>query len=156
MTCWLLCKTGHWSLLTTHTKPVKPELYLRPPLDETKMEPYYDQQMAVLSTLKQFTSSYDHVGTREPPKTQLSSILPIKVNPSIPGTQRKDHANHVRRSNRLLNSNSLGNLRLETLKPWHDAITEFELIVHEGQQCLDLAAEISDLGEEMLMEFVHD
>ena len=156
MTCWLLCKAGQWSLLTTHTKPVKPELCLRPPLDETKMEPYYDHQMAVLSTLKQLASSYDHVRTREPPKTLLSSLLPIKVNPSIPRTQRKDHANHVRRTIKLLNSNSLGNLCLETLKQWHDAITEFKRIVHGGQQCLDLASEISDLGDGMLMEFVHD
>ena len=80
---------------------VKLERCLRTPLDETKMEPYHDQQMAALSTLKPIASSFDHVGTREPPKTQLSSILPIKVNPSIPGTQRKDH---VRLSIELLDS----------------------------------------------------
>ena len=70
--------------------------------------------------------------TREPPKTRLSSILPYNVNPSIPGTRRKDHANHVPRSIELLDSNSLENLRLETLKQSHDAITEFKRIVHEG------------------------
>ena len=47
---------------------VKPELSLRTPLDETKMEPDCDQQMELLSTLKLVASSYDHVGTREPPK----------------------------------------------------------------------------------------
>ena len=82
---------------------VKPERCLQTRLDETKMEHYHDQQMAVLSLLKPNASSYYHVGTREPPKTQLSSILPNKVNPSIHGTRRNDHVIHVRRSTELLN-----------------------------------------------------
>ena len=106
---------------------VKPERCLRPLLDDTKMEPYQDQQMAVLSTLKSIQVSLEF---------------------------KKDHANHVRRSIELLDSNSLENLRLETLKQSHDAIPEFKRIVHEGQQGSDLAAEVSDLGDEMLTEFV--
>ena len=135
---------------------VKPERCLQTPLDEAKMEHYHDQQMAVLSTLKPMASTYDHVGTREQPKTQLSSIVPNKFNPSIPGTRKKDHANHVRRSIELLDPISLNNLQLEILKQSHDAIDEFKLNVQERQQCLDLAAEVSDLGDEMLKEFVQE
>ena len=48
---------------------VKLERCLRIPLDETMMDPYCEQHMAVLSTLKPVVvSSFDHVGTREPPK----------------------------------------------------------------------------------------
>ena len=132
---------------------VKPEQCLRTPLDETKMEHYHDQQMAVLSTPKPLASSNDHVGTREPPKNQLSSLLSIIVNPSFPGSRRKDHSNHVRRSIELLDPISLKNLQLEIFKQSHDAVTEFKPIVQEGQQCLDLAADVSDLGDE-IMEFV--
>ena len=132
---------------------VKPERCLRTPLDETKMGPFHGQQMAVLSTLH-IARSYDNGGARETPKTQLSSIFPIKVNPSIPETQRKDHANHVRRSIELLNSNSLEKLRLQKLKQSYDIITEFKRIFPEGQRCLDLAAEVADIGDEMLMGFV--
>ena len=131
---------------------VKPEQCLRTPLDETKMEHYHDQQMAVLSTLKPLASSNDHVGTREPPKNQLSLLLSIIFNPSFPGSRRKDHSNHVRRSIELLDPISLKNLQLEIFKQSHDAITEFKPIVQEGQQCLDLA-DVSDLGDE-IMEFV--
>ena len=114
--------------------PVKPERCLRPPLVETKMEPYHDQQMTILSTLKPIASSYDHVGTRGPPQTQLSSILPIKVNPSILGTRKKImRVMFAALSNELLDSNSHKNLRLEILKQSHDAINEFKLIVQGGQ-----------------------
>ena len=95
------------------------------------------------------------MGTHEPPKTQLSSLLPNEVNPNIHGTQRKDLAMHVRRSIDVLDSNSLENLRLDTLKEPHDAITEIKRIVHHRQPCLTLAAEVSsNLGDEMLVEFV--
>ena len=43
---------------------------------------------------------------------------------------------------------------MEILKQSHDAITEFKVIVQEGQQRLDLAADVSDLGDELLVEFV--
>ena len=48
------------------------------------------------------------------------------------------------------------NLRLETLKQpsEHNAIFLCKLIVQEGQQCLNLAAEVSALGDELLMEFI--
>ena len=48
----------------------KPERSLRTPLDETKMEPNCDKQITILSTLKSVASSFDHVGTRDPPKTK--------------------------------------------------------------------------------------
>ena len=50
---------------------------------------------------------------------------------SIHGTQRKDHADRFRRSIEVLDSISLKNLRLETLKQSHDAITELKLIDQE-------------------------
>ena len=109
----------------------KPERCSRTPPVERKMEHYCYLQMSVLSTLNPVASSYDNVGTRELPKTQLSSKWPLKVNPSIPGTQRKNHANHVRRSIELFDSNSLESLRLETLEHSHDAITEIKRIVQE-------------------------
>ena len=51
---------------------LKPERSLLIPLDETKMEPACDQQKAFLSTLKSVASSYDYLGTREPPKSKTS------------------------------------------------------------------------------------
>ena len=118
------------------------------------MEPDCDQKMAFLSTMKPVASYNHHVGTRKPPKTKTSSILTIKGIPSIPGIQRMVHVGRVRRSIELLDSVSLENLRLEILKQSHDAFTtEFKRIFHEGQQCLDLAADVSDLGDELLMEF---
>ena len=57
---------------------VKLERSLRTPLDETKIEPDCDQQMAFLSILQPVASSYDYAGTREPPKSKTSSKLPVK------------------------------------------------------------------------------
>ena len=65
-----------------------------------------DQQMAFLSILKPVASSFHHVGTREPPKTKTSPMLPNKINPSIPGNREKDHAYRVRSSIELRDSNS--------------------------------------------------
>ena len=48
----------------------KPEQSLRTPLDETKMKPVCDQQMAFLLTLKSIASSFEKVDTRESPKSQ--------------------------------------------------------------------------------------
>ena len=68
--------------------------------------------MAVLSTLKPVASSNDHVGTREPIELKIAKLSQSEY----PGTQRKDHGNHVRSSIELLDSISLENLRLEILK----------------------------------------
>ena len=58
---------------------VKLERSLRTLLDKTKMGPYYDQQMAFLSTLKPVASSYDNVGTREPPRNKTSQYCQLQL-----------------------------------------------------------------------------
>ena len=118
------------------------------------MELNCDQQMAFVSTLKLVASSCDHVGTHQLLQIKTIPILPIKVVPSIPGNQRMGHADRVRRSIELLDPKSLESLRLGTFKQSHDVFFELTLIVQERQQCLDLAAEVSDLEDDLLMEFV--
>ena len=119
------------------------------------MEPDCKQQMAFLSTLKPVANLYNYIAAYEPLKSKTSSLLSLKVDLCVTGSQSKDRADCVRRSFDYIRSNSFDNFGVKTLKQSHGAFTEFTFIVQERQRCLNLAAEVSDLGDEASPLFDH-
>ena len=91
----------------------------------------------------------------EPPKNKAYTSLPAKVHSSVARSQQKYEVGDARRSNASLYSNSFGVFeRKHSHTRSHDVLAEFTLIVQQRQRCLNFAAEVSDLGDVVVMKSV--